>query len=137
MVPFRTAPPPVWPEPCRCCWSPFEGPGLFPSIQRAACPYPSAAPTDSRSTKESDGDRELSEASTVRIKTRSVTTQEGRRSRPGFILHTGSLRLRLTSRRRSGGRVAAVIVFSGFLFDQCGVRKTHKDTGMDTKHSRL
>lgn len=87
-------------------------------------------------------DRQLSEASMVRVKTRSVTTQvgkcsEGKCSRPGLILHTGSLCLRLTSRRRTSGGIAAVIVFSGFLFDQYGVRKTHKDTGMDTKHSRL
>lgn len=82
-------------------------------------------------------DRELSEASTVRVKTRSVTTQEGKCSRPGLILHTGYLCLRLTSSRRTGGGIAAVIVFGGFLFDQYGVRKTHKDTGMDTKHSRL
>lgn len=55
LVPFRTVPPPVWPEPCRCCWSRFGGPGLFPSGQPAVCPYPSAAPTDSRSTKRATG----------------------------------------------------------------------------------
>lgn len=50
-VPFLTGPPPAWPGPCRYCWSPFEGPGLFPSIQPAVCPYPSAAPAGSRSTR--------------------------------------------------------------------------------------
>lgn len=50
-VPFLTVPPPGWSGPCRCCWSRFEGLGLFPSNRPAACPYPSAAPADSRSRR--------------------------------------------------------------------------------------
>lgn len=44
-------------------------------------------------------DRELSEASTVRVKTRSVTTREGKRSGPGSIPHSGPQCLRLTSQQ--------------------------------------
>ena len=48
-VPFLIGLPPVWPGLCRYCWSQSEGPGPFPSIQPAVCPYPLTAPAGSQS----------------------------------------------------------------------------------------
>lgn len=90
--------------------------------------------------KESDGRRNYqSEASTLGSRQSQRDPWQHRKvngdhvpSRPGLILHAscwaGSLFLRLTSRRRTSGGIAAGIVFSGFLFDQYGVSKKHTHT---------
>lgn len=138
-VPFLTVPPPAWPGPCRCCWSRFEGLGLFPSNRPAACPYPSAVPADFRSTRRVTWDRVISQKRQWfgSWQSQQDPWQQGKVnrdhdcSRPGLILHTAcwavSLFLRLTSRRRTRGGIASV-VFSSFFFNQYGVKKTHTGT---------
>lgn len=133
-VPFLTVPPPAWPGPCRCCWSRFEGLGLFPSNQPAACLYPSAAPADSRSTRRATWDGVISQKHQRSGQDYHIDTcDKRRRSGSGEILPIAcwavSLLLRPTLCPQTGGGIATVIVFSGFLIDRYGVIKnTHGHT---------
>lgn len=55
-LPFQTAPPPVWPGPCLCCWSPSAATSLGLSGWLAVCPYLEAAPGDFQSKQRKTSD---------------------------------------------------------------------------------